>query len=451
MRRALVFIALAACGDNLELESELTPRSGTRLQLQQYRYEDGTLQADTSAFYDTSLHATCTPQVWADGELRCVPEVPVTDEARFSDRECTTAFGVADLPVKRPTHFLGYDFPDDIQTPTRIYRVNARIDPVDSYYLLRDGECSGPYAGTGESDTFALGEIEPTDMAVFIDSEVGAGRLGLALRETADGLRVPLGIYDHELALPCTPTLRADGIACEPTDAGAAKNFRDPDCRQPVLRVPRNQDVPRLMSVLDAVGCPRFHDLGPAVEAPLYHRVNGTCVRADDPVEEHVFGLGAPLVLAQLERTIEEAPERRLQHVTLSLVGDLSFLGDRLFDSATRDECETITVGDVSWCVPTARVQAQTLFATGCTLPVRVVEVPEQSCRPIAFAADTSFDGATIEVFAIGDPVTTPLYRFNGLGCVAYTPAPGNQLRSLGQPLPTDAFLRAVKFGERNP
>jgi hypothetical protein len=453
VRRALVFVSLvlAACGDNLDRDSELAPRSGTRLKLQQYRYQDGTLQADTSAFYDTSLHAMCAPRAWADGELRCVPDVPVTDEARFSDSECTTAFGVADSPVRRPTHFLGFDTVDGNKTPARIYRVNGTTDPVDSYYLLRDDECLGPYPGTFESDTFALGQIETTDVAAFSDSEAGGGRLGLALRETADGLRVPLGTYDRELDLPCTPRMRADGIACEPTNAVSAEDFLDPECRQPAVRV--RGERPRVASVIDAAGCPRFYGVGTEGDAIRYRRVNGACVRTPVPLDERVYGLGAPLVLAPLERTVEEEPARRLHHVTLSPVGDpaLRFLGEHLVDTATRDECETITVGDVSWCVPAARVQAQTLFATGCTLPVRVVELPERTCRPITFAAGISFDAEEIEVFAIGDPVTMPLYHFAGIGCVEYTPAPGHQLRALGQPLPRDTFLRAVKFGERTP
>ncbi|MDX2088683.1 MAG: hypothetical protein SFX73_12580 [Kofleriaceae bacterium] len=454
MRRALLLVTFVACGDNLSVDTALHPSSGTRLKLQQYRYEDGTLQADQTAFYDTSFHATCTPKLWADGALRCVPLG--ADVARFTDSACTTAIGLAESPVRRPTHFLGYDTVDHTQVPARIYRVTGTTDAAASYYQLRDGMCQRDLDVPFATDYFALGELEPTDVAQFLDGEVGAGRLGLQVRETLDGLLVYRGVRDRELDLRCTPTLRADGVACEPTDADTApaEHFLDPACRQPALRAPKNQDIPRMMTVHDAAGCLRFHAVGAeAVVTRLYRRVGDVCMRADDPAEEHVFGLGAPVVLAPLERAIEDAPERRLQHVVLSPAAEtaLRFESDRLVDSATRNECVTRSVGDVTWCVPADMERAMPLYATGCTLPVNVVEVREPTCRPATFAAGLSFDEEALEIYAIGDPVTTPLYHFTGAGCAPYFPEPGHVLRALGPALPADTFLRAAKFAERDP
>ena len=107
MKRVVVLLALAACGDEIHVETALEPQSGTRLKLEKYRFEDGTEQVEQHSFYDVEMHARCAPQTYVDGSTRCVP---FADDALYIDPTCETAVGRAvDPAITEPTHFVGHD------------------------------------------------------------------------------------------------------------------------------------------------------------------------------------------------------------------------------------------------------------------------------------------------------------------------------------------------------
>lgn len=443
----MLLAALAACGDDLDAPPAYAPASGAQLQLERYRYADGTEQTDTSMFYDTKLHAECTPQPWADGTLRCTP---AGDEARFTDAACTVAVGLAESPPRRPTSFLGYDLVDGALRPARLYRVNGTTDAFAQYYLQRGDACTGPFPSPFATDYYTLGALEPTDALALTDSELGAGRIGLHIREAADGMHVPIAVWDRELEVACTPAANGDTVACEPNGAVAATEFLDPACHEPAVVAPVLDGAPPAATVVDALGCTRYHAVGDEVDAAVYHRDGDACTRVGFPLASRTFRLGPELALPQLARTVEGGA-RRLREITLSPVDDpdLRFVGDRLVDTATREECTRVTVDDVTSCLPTSVAPVLTLYRTGCLVPVGVVEVVEPTCTPVAFAAQPSDDGDGLDVFAIGDPVTEPLY--DGNTCTVYAPPPGHVVRALGPALPPDAFPTALKFGSRAP
>lgn len=452
--RGLALVALAACGDTVTIEQQLEATSGTRIKLERYLYEDGTRELDASAFYDTRLHVRCAPRVWADGELRCVP---LTDDAVFTDAECSAVAGIVRTtpPERDPTLFIGYDVIDGERIPARLYRAGAITDHVPMYYERRDGACVGPVASPPEAVFLAIAaEVDGTTMPIIAETEVGAGRLALRVQTTTDGLFAPIGLRDRTLDMPCTATLRDDGMACEPMTGATAVLFAGANCADPVVVVAADEPVPPFARVTEPNGCAGYRTLGAEAGNVVWRRsLTGACERVTLGDDQRSYRLAGPVELAWFERTLADAPDtRRLQHVTLEDLTDpaLRFTGDRLVDRATRGECRRELVGDTQRCMPATTVAATDAYVgASCGATMRVVELPARTCTPITFATAVSEDGLGVTLHAIGDPMTTPMYRMTPAGCQPYTGADGFVLHHLGPALPGETFPAAFRYGER--
>lgn len=449
IRRALLALtcaAGAACGDSIPHVPPLDAVSGDRLKLQRLRYDDGAEQVDPSGFYDTALHTRCAAGRWTDGALRCLP---VADDAVYTDADCTTEVGLTPATeLADPTVFIGHDWVDGVRIATRLHRAGDDRAAITEYWERRDGACTGPWPAPEGATTYELaGAITAAELVAFHDGEAGDGRLGLRLRQTDDGLRLAIELRDRELDVACTPTLRSDGVACEPSTVAAATYFDDPGCEQPRVVTAEPAPRPAIARVVDDAGCATYFRIGPEVSPPSYRREAAACVRATVPSGARSFELGAAVELALLGRTVEDAGGRRLQRVILDDAG-LRFVGDRLVDTATRAECLPRLIGDELRCVPAATVAALTLYARGCVAPLRVAAVPTRVCgeRP-AFAIAVTADGTAIH--AIGDRVDGPLFAFDGVACAPYVAPPDTAVHALGPALAPETFTRAVAFGAR--
>jgi hypothetical protein len=455
VRRMLVSIAcVMACGDSRAVETEIDSVSGTRLKLELFLFDDGTTQVDPSAFYDTREHTECRPARWIDGEQRCVP---AASEVRFTDSECTVAVGFAPTADRRPpTHFLAYDEIDGDLVPAKLYRAGARTTDAAEVYIRRGDDCLGPNLPPTESVTYtASNELPAQSMQIVSDGERGEGRLGLAVQETLDGLRVLGTLTDRERGAECRPGAPRSGDAtstwCEPTTFEPATVYIDELCETPGVVVFGDTSPPALRSV-DAEGCAVFSALGPEVSTGFYSRDGGGhCAHSSDSGGIRVFALGEPLELPRMERSVEAVPGRRLQRVMLGADDDpdLRFASERLYDSAIRGECQREEVGDEVRCIPVAMRQATTLYTSGCMVPTRVALLPSRTCGPTAFARGLASDGVTQTFHAIGDPVTMTMYTYGGAGCVPYVPPAGGEIRALGPALPPETFPLAVRYGAR--
>ncbi len=451
MRRAplvLALVLLSACGDSTVVEQHVEATSGTRMMLQLFRYDDGTEQVDPSAIYDTRLHASCAPAPWIDGEQRCVPQVA---EAVFADADCATPIGFHPSMAKRePTHFLGFEQVEGERVAAHLYPAGARIASATSFYL-RDGEsCNGPFSPPPDVITFATrSELPPQSMQQVFDRELGAGRLVLRERTTPDGLRVTGALLDRELGVTCSPSLRDDGVVCEPDGAGTASVYADADCTAPAAIVVFGAEPPAYLRAVDRAGCTTFSLPGAQVTA-AYRRDGARCVRVSLGAEDRVIGLGDPVALATLERSIATVDGRRLQHEILAAPDDpdLRFVADTLVDLAIRGQCRRTQLDDEVRCLPAQLRAARVVYGTGCTFPIRVAELAVGGCTPVGFASSFADDG-TPTVHAIGDPVTTTVFEFSGAGCMPYTAPPGFELRVLGPALKPDAFVAALAYGAR--
>ena len=441
-RWPVIVLACAACGDNLAPHDDLfTPVSGARLALQKYRYDDGTEQAVAGELYDTELHVRCTPQLAADGALRCVP---VADDAAYLDPACTARVGLG-RTIARPTHFVVHeDRPEG--SVARVFRAGAAIAPITQYYLASAAGCAGPTPVPPElTSFFEVGdEVESGALVAFHDGELGAGRLGLVVRQTDDGARVAIGMRDHELGVACAPRLQADGsAACEPLAAQPVTGFSDPACRELAVAVDAGAP-PALVKAVEPSGCASYHALGLELSTPLYRRDGDACTAVATPAGGRVFSVDAALALAALGRAPEDAPRRRLRRIVLTR-DDLRFADDRLFDSAAGADCEHRTLRSVIRCVPVNVATATTLYADDCATQLRVAEVPHQTCEPLAYATSNR----PFQIRALGAPVAAALFQLDGSGCHPYAPAPGNELRELGPPLDPATFVGAIYYSER--
>jgi len=459
--------ALGGCGDDLHPASQalFTARSGARLALQKYRYDDGTELAVSTEFYDGGLHTRCAAQPWRDGAVRCVP---VADDAEYADAACTMPIGLG-RSIAKPSYFVAPDSAAGGAVATRVFRAGAAAPPITAYYTLAGGACTGPIAvPAGLTSFFAVGdELDGGALVAFHDTEFAAGRIGVVIRETDDGLRVAAGLRDRQLGAACAATPEADGsVACEPAGAPAATLFGDPGCNQPVVAAAAAPPIARLA---EPSGCASYHRVGAELPPPVYRRTGDACSPADAPAGGRMFAVGPAIDLPAIGRALEDAPGRRLQRVILDLGIDpgpglgagpgldaspaadplaarLRVFDDRLFDTVLGADCRPRSVRGVIRCIPVAITNATLVFAAGCTSPVLVAEVPQHACEPPAYA----LSNRPFTIRPVGDRAPGPLFRLDGATCTPYAGAPGNELRALGAPIDPAIFLGAIYYGERS-
>lgn len=441
--RWVALVALCACGDDRPEIEVFEPTSGTRIMIEQYQFDDGTRLVQPTAFYDRRIHARCTPQEWLDGVIRCVPDA---EEAFYREDTCTTLFGVGNA-IEHATHFLATDTREGVRYPARAFEQAGRTDAIAQGFR-RDGEsCNAVAIPELETTTYwdLGGEVGGEDLVPIRESEVGDGRLGLRVRTSDDGALVPLGFRDRDLDIDCEPMPRGDAAACEPTIATASSVFADNACTEPAILVAPEARAPLVASTRDPSGCAAYHGVA-TDQAPRAYRDTGTgCVSVS--TTSRVLPLGPLVELAPVARAIDDAPKRRIQRI-LASEGDLHVHANRMFDTATRAECELRQLGDTLRCVPTALAPIVRLFLPGCTVERRFAEVPERTCEPMSFA--THDTGETLELHAIGDPFDGTAYTFGMFGvCTPYAPSPGTSLYTVGPLLPDDTFAGAVPFGAR--
>lgn len=450
MRRARVVAAAAciasSCGDDRTALEVFEPRSGTRLAIEQYQFDDGTQLVAPGAFYDRRLHARCTPKPWIDGVVRCVPDA---DPAFYRDATCMTPIGVG-TTIKFPTHFIATDTQDDTTLPARIFAAATPTDAIAQAFYRADGACRSITIGGEGTRFYNVGEeVDGATLVPITDDEIGDGRLALAVRRSGDGALVPINFRDRELGVACSPAPRGDeghdgelGV-CEPLGAPPATLFADPACDEPAI-LAGALGPSAVATTRASTGCLAYHAVVPAPLPHAYRREGSACVAVSSSLSAHA--LGAVMDLVPVTRTPDALDGHRVQRI-LASDGTHNVYADRLLDTATRAECRLAQHGDTLRCLPPALAPIVELFESGCMLPLVVAAVPRRACEPLAFAARDA--NAALELRAIGDVLDRTAYVQTPTGCQPYVADADTELHAVGPVLPDDAFIAAVPFGAR--
>jgi hypothetical protein len=438
MKRLL--LVLAACGDQHLVEPIDEPVSGTRLKAEWLFYGDGSRQIAPEAYFDTALHARCSPTDWADGTVRCAPPA---DEALFTDAACEELVGRADTFAK-PVYFIGFDRNDGVRLPARIYHAGTTaVDPPAAYYELVDNKCI--LRGAPPSDIAYFELSGAADAVELTERELDAGdRIALRVRESTDGLHVPVSLRDRDLDVPCVP----DGDACIPVVDAEADIFLDSRCETPGVGVPITETPPALVRLTPITGCATTHRVGALHVGSVFRRRGTSCMPAFAVPTLRGYELGAEIDPAPLTREVVPDRARRLQRIALTS-GSLRFHDTRMFDTATRNECTPIAYENVTRCIPSVTLPATVLFTQGCGVEIPIAEVPDRACATATFA--TLFEPEVIGpgLHAIGERTTAALYDIRSGVCAPYVVPTGTTPHALGPVLPDDTFVGGHPAGER--
>ena len=419
-------LILAACGDNT---APAGARSGDRLALYGFTFSDGTRQADRGIYRDVARDEDCVLEAWSDGGTYCTPfaTTPV-----YTDGTCSEPVARLAPSLNIPLAYARIVFVSS--NGTRLdskLRTLGAPRAVAQYWTDVDGTCSGPFE---PSDGATFRDLTTTELAADAFVRVKTlpdgvdDRLAPLRQRTDDGLSLPIGFHDRELALDCTvdPAAGRDTSQCVPTAAELGRYFTDATCTTPSISAALGSTATAIVSTTTA--CATYYAVGTTLATTLYDGTPGHCV-ATDPGGDYLTA-GAQFVLADVTRTRGPAA-RRYSPITFdaSDVRDV-YVHDNVLDvdcSPRNDRCLPAT--------------EDTLLATlysdaACSSTQQLVYVPTAACGAIATYVD---DGS--QLFTIGPVVTAPVYEISTSEiCAPALPRDGKGLHSLGTAVPYDGF-----------
>lgn len=447
--RLLLLIGITSCGDNLAPDPG-TARSGTRLKLARHVYEEGGSQVETTWFHDLALGVRCAPTRWSDGHTYCTPEA---GESVFIEASCTISHGQVlrtqdGAPGEVPPYFVRRFVLGDEPLPSRLYRVAGPAPAPPQIWYLRGGVCHGPFEPGLVADYVALEEVAAARIRRL---EIPVGdRLELGVHASDDGLRVPIGWRDRELAAACriAPDDDQPTATCVPVDAHAASFFHDPDCAVPELAVNAGGSPPPFVRYRDPVSrCATHHLVGEPVTAPpLYLHTGRQCQSVTAPGAEQYFLLGAPLELPALGRAPESRDDRRVRPIVLS-AGEVRVDDTVAYDARLAAECRPTLVGDQIRCTPVTDIGVGHYYADQqCQQPIALAEVPLGACAsPPRFAIDHTIESAPLH--AIGAHHTAPIFHLStGERCLPFLPGAQLAFHEIGPTLTTELAAAAIEI-----
>jgi hypothetical protein len=416
-------LILAACGDNT---APAGARSGDRLALYAYTFSDGTRQASSGLYHDLSRDEDCVLDRWSDGATYCAP---VATDQVYTDDTCSDA--VARIAPSLTINYVRVLFTTGTGT-TQISRLRPLGAPttVTRYWTIADGGCTGPF-DTNDGATFrAIATTElGSDAFVHVLTLVDAGddRLAPLRQRSDDGLSIPIGFHDRELAFDCTvdPAAGRDTSRCAPNAAVAGSFFTDATCTTPSIAA---ASASTATAIISTAACSTYYAVGSTFATTLYDGTPDHCV-ATTPSGDYLTA-GAELVLADVTRT-RGPSATRYSPITFdaSDVRD-PYVHDNLLDvdcSPRSDRCLPAKDGTV----------LVTLYSdASCASTQQLVYLPAAACGSLATYAD---DGT--QLFPIGPLATAPVYEISTSEiCAPALPRDGLELHTLGAAVPYDAF-----------
>ncbi|HEY5926997.1 MAG TPA: hypothetical protein VIV11_35160 [Kofleriaceae bacterium] len=411
-RLAVVLLALVACGDNLPPRDDV--RSGQRLKLARWQYDDGTRQLETTWYYDAVLRERCTPSAWSDGNRYCAPP---TDEAVYVSDSCTRALGRTPTAATPASWFATTFYLQGEPLRSRLFeRGEATLAPVTIWQKHANG-CIGPMSPGEYFEYFELGREVPDLVRMHRSEPRGDGELTRVDEISDDGLRVPVAYYDRRLGVACTPAERAnvESVECVPDDAALVAYFHEVGCLEPELAIMSSIVPATAKQYVERTRCWHYFAVGEEVTAPpLYEALGGSCVPVAPPAGAHFYLTAGPHQTQGLLR-VREASTRRL--ATIDRVrDDLRVPDPLLFDRELATECRR--EGDAR-CSPVTDAMIEQFFSDGaCATRLDLALVPAGDCDPpVRFARKGD------ELYPLDQPFTGTIYWLStGDTCAVYAP-----------------------------
>jgi hypothetical protein len=431
--RLLALLLVVGCGDNLPAPSTL--RSGERLKLAWYIYEDGTRQRETSWYYDAELDVRCTPSRWSDGNRYCAPP---TDEAVYVGSTCTRAVGRTKIGAT-PAPFFATTFSlMGERLPSRVFHRGAPTNPTFEIWEKHPNGCFGPFVADSDFDYFELGAEVTNLVQLRRAAPRGEGTLAIVDEVSDDGLRVPAGYFDRTLDVECTPVERAnvESVECVPADAMLISYFHEVGCLEPELAIYGTAVPTTAKQYSPITRCWRYYEVGAEVTAPpLYEAIGLTCTSVAPPAGARFYLMAGPRQTQGLLRQ-RESTERRLAQIDL-VRDELRVADPLLFDRELGAECRR---DDELRCAPVTDAQVEPFFADGgCTIPLELALVPTGDCDP-----PSEFARKGDNIYRLGQVYTRPIHWLStGDTCAVYAPPVPFVARTIGEPIDPSSYARA--------
>jgi len=437
MKRALVLVAVVACGDNLEDPG--TPHSGQRLKLGWWQYDDGPRQRETSWYYDAVLDERCTATDWSDGQRYCAP---ATDEAVYVSDGCTRAFGRTPIDAPQAPFFATAFYVEGKPVPSRVFQRGAStLAPVGIWQKHLNG-CIGPLEPGDGYEYFELGREVQSLVRLRHSDPRGDGELAIVDEVSGDGMRVPIAYYDRRLGVECTPTERAnvESVECVPNDSALVSYFHEVGCLEPELAI--TGPVPATAKQYSAdTRCWSYYDVGAEVSAPpLYESLGGTtCTSISPPGGARFFLMGGPHQSQGLLRVREPTAKRlaRIDRLRVEDHHELRIPDPLLFDRQSSAECRRDADAR---CVPVTDATVEPFFAdSACSEPLDLAIVPAGDCDAWAPFARRGSD-----IYPLLSKYTRTIYWLStGDTCGIYGPPTSFVAWTVGAPIDPSTFPRA--------
>jgi hypothetical protein len=436
MRRVALLVAvlaIGACGDNEGDPAK--PRSGSRLALTWWQFEDGTRQREVGAYYDRELDIRCSSAEWSDGHHYCAP---AADEAVYVNDGCTRALGRTPTSAAPREVFTTRFYLLGRGLPSRVFRRGSTTFAPVGVWEKHDNGCFGPMPA-GDSAYYELGD-ELTDELVRLRRAEprGAGALAVIDEVGDDGLRAPIAVYDRQRETECTTLGAATSqrLDCVPSDSALASYYRDVECREPQLATTQ-QPPPAIARQYSAKSrCWRFYAVGDNVVAPpLFEAIGDTCISVAPPAGNYFYVMAGPAQLPVLAR-VREPTTRRLQRIE-RVHDDVRVEDDLLFDSELDTECRRDAL---QRCAPVTDATVLPFFRDPeCQLAMELAIVPAGECDPpprFARKGDTYFPLLAKYIHQIYVPST-------GDTCGFYSPPVPFEAWVIGAAVDPTAFATA--------
>jgi hypothetical protein len=451
--RFVVVLLLASCGDNTIPQSELDARSGSRIQLEIYAYQDGTRQWDPNVFVDRERGEQCTVARWSDGFTYCTPSSFPTV---YASEGCVEGELGRWLATEAPPAYFFREFTLPTgEAISRLFRSGQPVVAPAATYEITNGQCVETSSAGWTYYTLGA-QVGHDELARVkrVDDKDESRRLARDVYTTDDGLYVPIELgrpllRDRALGGECKVIDQANApvTTCEPLIASEAELSRDSSCaKHDVLIVEAGAAAPDMV-VRDEDGCRTFAhrgaELAPAGLA-LFLSIGENCVSIIPPATSHLFEVGETFEVAQLQRT-HEPTERRLQRVLLS-DGKTTIVDSLLFDRELGVDCVRTQVRKgVFLCLPANTLAGVSPYFSdpACLVPIELSLVETGACDPgTRFAIDTG--GNEPAVRPLVAPYTGKIYEISTAdSCLEYVPPRREVPFTVGAEMPPSAFVGA--------